>query len=183
MCNHRLNNKQKPRRNANRRPHTMTFHNLSYATPGCGRDVSLDHVFAWKQERTLSGNLTPQNDQVSFVLDPTPEVRRLTRRRVTVIDYPNGWDPFSPTLRPSSKRVRRDVQSARPRRGQLPRTCFDRASFVVGSRPRLMPGLEPPPGSEGTARFHRSRTRSNRLPRASATRRIRRTCRRTGRRR
>ena len=53
-------------------------------------EVSLADVFAWKEERTLSGNLTLQYDQVLFMLDPTPEAHRLARQRVTVIDYPDG---------------------------------------------------------------------------------------------
>jgi hypothetical protein len=53
-------------------------------------EVSLGDVFAWKEERTLSGNLTLQYDQMLFMLDPTPEARRLARQRVTVIDYPDG---------------------------------------------------------------------------------------------
>ena len=50
----------------------------------------LDETFAWKEERTVSINLTLQYDQVLFILEPSGIARSLARKRVTVIDYPNG---------------------------------------------------------------------------------------------
>jgi hypothetical protein len=50
----------------------------------------LDDAFAWKEERTVSVNLTLQYDQVLFILEPTGIARSLARQRVTVIDYPDG---------------------------------------------------------------------------------------------
>jgi hypothetical protein len=50
----------------------------------------LDEAFAWKEERTVSVNLTLQYDQVLFILEPTPISRPLARKRVTVVDYPDG---------------------------------------------------------------------------------------------
>jgi hypothetical protein len=50
----------------------------------------LDEAFAWKEERTVSVNLTLQYDQVLFILEPTGIARSLARKRVTVIDYPDG---------------------------------------------------------------------------------------------
>src|SRR4030081_822854 len=52
--------------------------------------ADLDDAFAWKEERTLSMNLTLQYDQVLFILEPTGVARSLARKRVTVIDYPDG---------------------------------------------------------------------------------------------
>ena len=57
--------------------------------PLAGHD-DLDDVFAWKEERSVSVNLTLQYDQVLFILEPTGIARSLARKRVTVIDYPNG---------------------------------------------------------------------------------------------
>ena len=54
-----------------------------------GRD-DLDDAFAWKEERTVSANLTLQYDQVLFILEPSGIARSLGRKRVTVIDYPDG---------------------------------------------------------------------------------------------
>ncbi len=50
----------------------------------------LDDAFAWKEERSVSVNLTLQYDQVMFILKPNAITRALARKRVTVIDYPDG---------------------------------------------------------------------------------------------
>src|ERR1019366_3522606 len=57
--------------------------------PLAGHD-DLDDAFAWKEERSVSMNLTLQYDQVLFILEPTGIARSLARKRVTVIDYPDG---------------------------------------------------------------------------------------------
>src|SRR6476660_309239 len=57
--------------------------------PLAGHD-DLDDAFAWKEQRTVSMNLTLQYDQVLFILEPNGIARSLTRKRVTVIDYPDG---------------------------------------------------------------------------------------------
>ena len=50
----------------------------------------IDDAFAWKEERTVSLNLTLQYDQVMFILEPNQITKPLARRRVTVYDYPDG---------------------------------------------------------------------------------------------
>ena len=50
----------------------------------------LDDAFAWKEERSVSVNLTLQYDQVMFILEPNAITRSLARKRVTVVDYPDG---------------------------------------------------------------------------------------------
>ena len=57
--------------------------------PLAGHD-DLDDAFAWKEQRTVSMNLTLQYDKVLFILEPTEIARSLTRKRVTVVDYPDG---------------------------------------------------------------------------------------------
>ena len=57
--------------------------------PLAGHD-DLDDTFAWKEERSVSMNLTLQYDQVLFILEPTGIARSLARKRVRVIDYPDG---------------------------------------------------------------------------------------------
>jgi len=47
-------------------------------------------VFAWKEERTLTSNLTVQYDKVLFMLEPNEVTRPLARQRVTIVDYPDG---------------------------------------------------------------------------------------------
>ena len=57
--------------------------------PLAGHD-DLDDSFAWKEERSVSVNLTLQYDQVMFILEPNEITRSLARKRVMVIDYPDG---------------------------------------------------------------------------------------------
>src|SRR4030081_2191233 len=81
-------------------PAFMEKYNARFAkTPFDDHDVhrtlvaghdDLDDAFAWKEERTVSVNLTRQYDQVLFILEPTEIARSLARKRVTVIDYPDG---------------------------------------------------------------------------------------------
>ncbi|WP_262031497.1 helix-turn-helix domain-containing protein [Microvirga sp. Mcv34] len=44
----------------------------------------------WKEERTVTHNLTLQYDKVLFILEPNEITRPLARQRVTVFDYPDG---------------------------------------------------------------------------------------------
>jgi hypothetical protein len=81
-------------------PAFMEKYNARFAkAPFDDRDVhramvvghdDLDDAFAWKEERTVSVNLTLQYDQVLFILEPTGIARSLARKRVTVVDYPDG---------------------------------------------------------------------------------------------
>ncbi len=43
----------------------------------------------WKEERTVSNNLTLQYDQVLFILEPNEVTRPLARKRVMVFDDPD----------------------------------------------------------------------------------------------
>ena len=80
-------------------PGFLEDHNRRFAKePFCGTDVHrpvpqdmvLEDIFAWKEERTVTRNLTLQYDKVLFVLEPNEITRPLARQRVTVIDYPDG---------------------------------------------------------------------------------------------
>jgi len=80
-------------------PVFMADYNARFAKPPFGdRDLhrscadhdDLDDAFAWKEERSVSVNLTLQYDQVMFILDPNEITRSLARKRVMVIDYPDG---------------------------------------------------------------------------------------------
>ena len=50
----------------------------------------LDEALAWKEQRTVTQNLTLQYDKVLFLLEPNKITRPLARQRVTVIDDPDG---------------------------------------------------------------------------------------------
>jgi hypothetical protein len=44
----------------------------------------------WREERTVSNSLTLQYDKVVFLPEPNAITRDLCRKRVTVVDYPDG---------------------------------------------------------------------------------------------
>src|SRR5439155_16569730 len=76
-------------------PGFMDAYNVRFAkAPFDDRDLhrpladhdDLDDAFAWKEERTVSMNLTLQYDKVLFLLEPTAITRSLARKRVTVVD-------------------------------------------------------------------------------------------------
>jgi hypothetical protein len=80
-------------------PRFMEDHNARFAcAPFDARDLhrllaphdNLDDVFAWKEERTVTQNLTLQYDKIMFILEANAITRPLARQRVTVIDYPDG---------------------------------------------------------------------------------------------
>lgn len=80
-------------------PVFMADYNARFAKPpfgdrdlhrSCAEHDDLDDAFAWKEERSVSVNLTLQYDQVMFILEPNEITRSLARKRVMVIDYPDG---------------------------------------------------------------------------------------------
>jgi len=50
----------------------------------------LDEILAWREERTVTHNLTLHYDQMMLILDPTPLARGLVRKKVQVVNYPDG---------------------------------------------------------------------------------------------
>jgi hypothetical protein len=50
----------------------------------------LDEILAWREERTVTHNLTLHYDRMMLLLDPTPFARGLARKKVEVVNYPDG---------------------------------------------------------------------------------------------
>jgi Helix-turn-helix domain len=50
----------------------------------------LDETLAWREERTVTQNLTLHYDRMMLMLDPTPLARGLVRKKVEVVNYPDG---------------------------------------------------------------------------------------------
>ena len=50
----------------------------------------LDEVLAWREERTVTRNLTLHYDRMMLILDPTALARGLVRKKVEVVNYPDG---------------------------------------------------------------------------------------------
>ena len=50
----------------------------------------LDEILAWREERTVTGNLTLRYDRMMLLLDPTPLARGLAGKKIEVVNYPDG---------------------------------------------------------------------------------------------
>jgi hypothetical protein len=50
----------------------------------------LDEILAWREERTVTRSLTLHYDRMMLILDPTPLTRGLVRKKVEVVNYPDG---------------------------------------------------------------------------------------------
>ena len=51
---------------------------------------NLDEILAWREERTVTHNLTLHYDRMMLILEPTPRARSLARKKVEVVNYPDG---------------------------------------------------------------------------------------------
>jgi hypothetical protein len=51
---------------------------------------NLDEILAWREERTVTHNLTLHYDCMMLILEPTPRARGLARKKVEVVNYPDG---------------------------------------------------------------------------------------------
>ena len=66
--------------------------------PGNAKDLhrplspadDLDEVLAWREERMVTRSLTLHYDRMMLLLDPTPLARGLVRKKVEVVNYPDG---------------------------------------------------------------------------------------------
>jgi hypothetical protein len=50
----------------------------------------LDEILAWREQRTVTRNLTLHYDRMMLILDPTPLTRGLVGKKVEVVNYPDG---------------------------------------------------------------------------------------------
>jgi len=80
-------------------PVFVDAHNTKFAKPPHNeKDVhrplaahdNLDNAMCVKSDRTLSNSLTLLYDKVMFILEPNDITAKLSRKRVTVCDYPDG---------------------------------------------------------------------------------------------
>jgi hypothetical protein len=51
---------------------------------------NLDEILAWREERTVTHNLTLHYDRMMLILEPTPRTRGLAGKKVEVVNYPDG---------------------------------------------------------------------------------------------
>jgi hypothetical protein len=51
---------------------------------------NLEEIMAWREVRTVTHALTLHYDRMLLLLDPTPFARGLVRKKVDVVNYPDG---------------------------------------------------------------------------------------------
>jgi Winged helix-turn helix len=115
---------------------------------------NLDEVLAWRDERTVTRNLTLQYDQMLLLLDPTPFARGLVRKKVEVVNYPDGRFAvqFDGTALPF--RVFDKIQTVRPgtivdnkRLGAALALVKEQQAGYAPHRRRYDPARERPPNN------------------------------------
>jgi hypothetical protein len=81
--------------------------------PLTGAD-NLDEILVWREERTVTLNLTLHYDRMMLLLDPTPFARGLVRKKVDVVNYPDGRFAVQFEGMPLSFRVFDKIQTVQP---------------------------------------------------------------------
>jgi hypothetical protein len=80
-------------------PRFITAHNALFGRqPANAKDLhrplspsdDLDEILAWREERTVTQNLTLHYDRMMPILEPTPLARSPVRKKVEVVNYPDG---------------------------------------------------------------------------------------------
>ena len=81
--------------------------------PLTGAD-NLDEILAWREERTVTNSLTLHYDRMMLLLDPTEFARGLVRKKVEVVNYPDGRFAVQFEGTPLSFRVFDKIQTVQP---------------------------------------------------------------------
>ena len=93
-------------------PGFITDHNARFGrNPANAKDLhrplsagdDLDEVLAWREERTVTHTLTLHYDPMMLMLDPTTLARGWVRKKVEVVNYPDGR--FAVQFGPASSRI------------------------------------------------------------------------------
>ena len=75
---------------------------------------NLDEILAWREVRTVSHNLTLHYDPMMVLLDPTAFARGLVRKKVDVVNYPDGRFAVQFEGAPLTFRVFDKIQTVEP---------------------------------------------------------------------
>jgi hypothetical protein len=74
----------------------------------------LEEILAWREVRTVTHNLTLYYDRMMLLLDPTPFARGLVRKKVDVVNYPDGRFAVQFEGTPLPFRVFDKIQTVQP---------------------------------------------------------------------
>src|SRR5271168_2768663 len=75
---------------------------------------NLDEILVWREERTVTLSLPLHYDRMMPLLDPTPFARGLVRKKVDVVNYPDGRFAVQFEGMPLSFRVFDKIQTVQP---------------------------------------------------------------------
>ena len=80
-------------------PAFMDDHNRRFAKPpksaadlhrALTSEEDLNEILTTRDERTVTSSLTVHYDRMMLILEPTPQARLLARKRIMVVNYPDG---------------------------------------------------------------------------------------------
>jgi hypothetical protein len=74
----------------------------------------LDEILAWREVRMVTHNLALHYDRMMLLLDPTPFARGLVRKKVDVVNYPDGRFAVQFEGTPLTFRVFDKIQTVQP---------------------------------------------------------------------
>jgi hypothetical protein len=75
---------------------------------------NLDEILAWREQRTVTLNLTLHYDRMMLLLDPTPFALGLVRKKVDVVNYPDGRFAVQFEGTPLTFRIFDKIQTVEP---------------------------------------------------------------------
>jgi len=75
---------------------------------------NLDEILVWREERTVTLSLTLHYDRMMLLLDATPFARGLVRKKVDVVNYPDGRFAVQFEGTPLPFRVFDKIQTVQP---------------------------------------------------------------------
>jgi len=115
---------------------------------------NLDEILAWRHKRIVTRNLTLQYDQMLLLLDPTPFARGLVRKKVEVVNYPDGRFAVQFEGTPLPFRVFDKIQTVQPgtivdnkRLGAALALVKEQQAGYAPHRRRYDPARERPPNN------------------------------------
>ena len=139
---------------------------------------NLDEILTWREVRTVTNNLTLHYDRMMLLLDPTPFARGLARKKVDVVNYPDGRFTVQFEGTPLPFRVFDKIQTVTPaaivenkRLGAALAMVREHQATYAPNQRRYDPARGRPPNNlEAPGMPTKNRTRRDGLPRISLPR-------------
>jgi hypothetical protein len=136
---------------------------------------NLDEILTWREVRTVTNNLTLHYDRMMLLLDPTPFARGLARKKVDVVNYPDGRFTVQFEGTPLPFRVFDKIQTVTPgaivenkRLGAALAMVKEHQAAYAPNQRRYHPARGRPPNNlEAPGMPTKNRTRRDGLPRIS----------------